>query len=79
MLWLKHTVKRILCDQFLQKWNSKKCNSFYLLFVILLIFHVRGSFSICYFVGLFCFHYVADLLICGGGGLIHQCIVAMFC
>ena len=27
MLWLKHTVKRILCDQYLQKWNSVKCNS----------------------------------------------------
>ena len=27
MLWLKHTVKRILCDQYLQKWNSEKCNS----------------------------------------------------
>ena len=27
MLWLKHTVKRILCDQYLQQWNSEKCNS----------------------------------------------------
>ena len=27
VLWLKHTVKRILCDQYLQKWNSEKCNS----------------------------------------------------
>ena len=85
VLWLKHTVKRILCDQFLQKWNSKKCNSFYLLFVILLIFHVRGSFSIFYFVGNFCFYYVADLLgicVCGGGGgavlfisVLSQCFV----
>ena len=27
VLCLKHTVKRILCDQYLQKWNSEKCNS----------------------------------------------------
>ena len=27
VLWLKHTVKRILCDQYLQQWNSEKCNS----------------------------------------------------
>ena len=24
---LKHTVKRTLCDQYLQQWNSEKCNS----------------------------------------------------
>ena len=23
VLWLKHTVKRILCDQYLQQWNSE--------------------------------------------------------
>ena len=28
VLWLKHTVKRILCDQYLQIWNSEKCNLF---------------------------------------------------
>ena len=27
MLWLKHTIKRILCDQYLQQWYSEKCNS----------------------------------------------------
>ena len=27
MLRLKHTAKRILCDQYLQQWNSEKCNS----------------------------------------------------
>ena len=27
VLWLKHTVKRILCDQYLQQWNSEKCYS----------------------------------------------------
>ena len=27
VLWLKHTVKRILCDHYLQQWNSEKCNS----------------------------------------------------
>ena len=26
VLWLKDTVKRILCDQYLQQWNSEKCN-----------------------------------------------------
>ena len=27
VLWFKHAVKRILCDQYLQQWNSEKCNS----------------------------------------------------
>ena len=27
VLWLKHTVKRILCDQYLQQWNSENNSS----------------------------------------------------